>query len=52
MTDGDKDKFKQLGFNERQLHVADVLLNGIDGTVRSSDLSFRRKFRKALRKDK
>ena len=52
MTDSDKEKFKQLGFNEHQLHVADLMLNGIGSTVRSSDPKWRRRFRKELRKDK
>lgn len=52
MTDGDKEKFKRLGFNESQLHAADLLLNGIDGTVRSSDPNWQRRFRRELRKDK
>ena len=52
MTNSDKEKFKQLGFTEHQLHVADLLLNGIDGIVRSSDPNWKRQFRKELRKDK
>lgn len=49
MTDSDKEEFKRLGFNDVLLHVADLLLNGIDGTVRSSDPNWQRKFRKELK---
>ena len=48
MINGDEEKFKRLRFNEDQLHAADVLLNGIDGVVMSSDPNHMKRIREEL----
>lgn len=48
MTDNDTEKFKRLGFNEDQLHAADILLNGIDGVIMSSDPNHTKRIRVEL----
>ena len=48
MTSCEEEYFKQIGFNEDQLHAAEILLHGINGVVMSSNPEHERKIREEL----
>lgn len=48
MTSCEEEYFKKLGFNDDQMHAAEILLHGIGGIVKSSDPEHERKIREEL----